>query len=207
MRAEFTLSGLKREDLNENVFLQFEKWFVEAQDCKLIEPNAMTLATVDAEGQPSVRTVLLKYFDTSGFVFYTNYESQKAKDIAVNKQVALLFPWLDLQRQVKIIGRAERISAAQSLKYFLSRPRGSQLGAWASSQSSIITSRSLLKAKFEEVKHKFHEKEVPLPSFWGGYRVAPVQIEFWQGRKNRLHDRFRYVLQENGEWVIERLAP
>lgn len=207
MREEFTLSGLLREDLAADPVKQFEKWFLQAQEAELTEPNAMTLATVDPEGQPSIRTVLLKFFDTSGFVFYTNYESQKARDIAGNSKVSLLFPWLDLQRQVKIIGYAEKVPTAQSVKYFLSRPRGSQLGAWCSNQSSVVSTRSLLQSKFEEMKNKFQGKEIPLPSFWGGYKVIPTQIEFWQGRKNRLHDRFNYSLQENGEWQIERLAP
>ncbi len=207
MREEFALSGLVRKDLNEDPVKQFEKWFLQTKEGELTEPNAMTLATVDASGQPSVRTVLLKFFDATGFVFYTNYESQKAKDIAGNPKVSLLFPWLDLQRQVKIIGHAVEVPAAQSLKYFLSRPRGSQLGAWCSNQSSVVSTRSLLQSKFEEMKNKFRGKEIPLPSFWGGYRVIPSQVEFWQGRKNRLHDRFNYTLQENGDWLIERLAP
>jgi pyridoxamine 5'-phosphate oxidase len=207
MREEFTLSGLERKDLDQDPVLQFEKWFLQAKESGMIEPNAMTLATVDAGGQPSVRTVLLKFFDAAGFVFYTNYESKKAKDIEVNSKVSLLFPWLDLQRQVKIVGYAERVPTAQSIKYFLSRPRGSQLGAWCSNQSSVITTRSLLQAKFDEMKRKFDGKEVPLPSFWGGYRVIPQEVEFWQGRKNRLHDRFNYTLQQDGIWSIERLAP
>lgn len=207
MREEFSLSGLQRKDLEMDPVMQFEKWFLQARESGLVEPNAMTLATVDQKGQPSVRTVLLKFFDASGFVFYTNYESKKARDIEVNPKVALLFPWLDLQRQVKILGHVEKVPTAQSLKYFLSRPRGSQLGAWCSNQSSVITTRSLLHAKFEEMKNKFQDKEVPLPAFWGGYRVVATEIEFWQGRTNRLHDRFNYTLQENGEWLIERLAP
>lgn len=207
MREEFSLSGLERKDLDQDPVLQFEKWFLQAKESGMIEPNAMTLATVNPDGQPSVRTVLLKFFDAEGFVFYTNYESKKAKDIEGNANVSLLFPWLDLQRQVKINGYAEKVPAAQSIKYFLSRPRGSQLGAWCSNQSSVITTRSLLQAKFDEMKRKFEGKEVPLPSFWGGYRVIPREIEFWQGRKNRLHDRFNYSLQEDGKWSIERLAP
>lgn len=207
MREEFSLSGLERKDLDQDPVLQFEKWFLQAKESGMIEPNAMALATVNPEGQPSVRTVLLKFFDAEGFVFYTNYESKKAKDIEGNANVSLLFPWLDLQRQVKINGYAEKVPAAQSIKYFLSRPRGSQLGAWCSNQSSVITTRSLLQAKFDEMKRKFEGKEVPLPSFWGGYRVIPREIEFWQGRKNRLHDRFNYSLQEDGKWSIERLAP
>jgi len=207
MREEFSLSGLERKDLHQDPVLQFEKWFLQAKESGMIEPNAMSLATVNPEGQPSVRTVLLKFFDRDGFVFFTNYESKKAKDIEGNAKVSLLFPWLDLQRQVKIIGYAEKVPASQSIKYFLSRPRGSQLGAWCSNQSSVITTRSLLQAKFDEMKRKFEGKEVPLPSFWGGYKVIPLEIEFWQGRKNRLHDRFNYSLQEDGIWSIERLAP
>jgi pyridoxamine 5'-phosphate oxidase len=207
MREEFSLSGLIRKDLDENPIIQFEKWFLQARESGMVEPNAMTLATVDPNGQPSIRTVLLKVFDANGFVFYTNYESQKARDIEGNPKVSLLFPWLGLQRQVKILGYAEVVPAAQSLKYFLSRPRGSQLGAWCSNQSSVVSTRSLLQAKFEEMKNKFQDKEIPLPSFWGGYRVVPTQIEFWQGRKNRLHDRFNFTLEEGGDWRIERLAP
>lgn len=207
MREEFLLSGLERKDLFDDPVVQFEKWFKQAQESGMVEPNGMTLATVDANGQPSVRTVLLKFFDAEGFVFYTNFESKKSKDIEGNPKVSLLFPWLGLQRQVKINGIAEKVPAAQSIKYFLSRPRGSQLGAWTSNQSSVITTRSLLLSKFEEMKTKFQGKEVPLPSFWGGFRVVPKEIEFWQGRKNRLHDRFNYTLQDNGEWQIERLAP
>lgn len=207
MREEFTLYGLERKDLKEDPIIQFENWFAQARESGMIEPNAMTLATVNAQGQPSVRTVLLKFFDSVGFVFYTNYESKKARDMAENPKVSLLFPWLDLQRQVKINGYVEKVPTAQSVKYFLSRPRGSQLGAWCSNQSSVITTRSLLQAKFDEMKRKFEGKEVPLPSFWGGYRVIPQEIEFWQGRKNRLHDRFNYSLQEDGSWSIERLAP
>jgi pyridoxamine 5'-phosphate oxidase len=150
---------------------------------------------------------LLKSFDEDGFVFYTNYESKKAAHIEENPNVSLLFFWADAARQVKIRGKAEKIPAKESLAYFLSRPRGSQIGAWVSAQSSIISSRSLLEEKFQEIKQKFKDKKVPLPSFWGGYRVIPDEIEFWQGRRNRLHDRFQYTKQEDGSWAIERLAP
>jgi pyridoxamine 5'-phosphate oxidase len=165
------------------------------------------LSTVDGENRPTCRTVLLKSFDENGFVFYTNYESNKAQHIEANPNVAMLFFWSDSARQVRIRGRAERMSAAETLKYFVSRPRGSQIGAWVSAQSSVISSRSLLETKFQEIKTKFKNKEVPLPSFWGGYRVVPDVIEFWQGRRNRLHDRFQYSRQDDGSWTIERLAP
>jgi len=207
MREEFTKAGLSRKDLFANPVHQFGKWFKQAESGGLEMPNAMTLATVSKEGQPSVRTVLLKYFDEEGFVFYTNYSSSKARDIAENPKVALLFPWLDLERQVKICGTAQRVSTATSAKYFLSRPRGSQIGAWVSNQSSPITSRQMLMSKFEEMLRKFENKEVPLPSFWGGYRVVPSSFEFWQGCKNRLHDRFAFTPDGAGGWNIERLAP
>ena len=151
--------------------------------------------------------MLLKSFDEDGFVFYTNYGSRKAADIEANPNVSMLFFWSEAARQVKIRGKAEKIPASESLKYFLSRPRGSQLGAWVSNQSSIISSRSLLENEFQKLKNKFRDKEVPLPSFWGGYRVVPDQVEFWQGRRNRLHDRFEYTKQDDGSWAIERLAP
>lgn len=205
MREEFVSEGLSRKDLDNSPFTQFEKWFSQAGELPM--PNAMTLATVSPEGQPSVRTVLLKYFDEKGFVFYTNYQSRKARDISANPNVALLFPWLDLERQVRVEGIAEKVSVAETVRYFMSRPRGSQLGAWVSNQSSPITSRQLLLMKFEELKQKFENREVPVPNTWGGFRVRPHTIEFWQGRENRLHDRFQYHLQENSDWQIQRLSP
>jgi pyridoxamine 5'-phosphate oxidase len=165
----------------------------------------MVLSTTDGK-RPSSRTVLLKAYDQRGFVFFTNYESRKAREIAVDTHVSLLFPWYPLERQVGIIGQAERISAAESLAYFASRPHGSRLGAWVSQQSSVITSRKFLEMKWDEMKRKFADGEIPLPSFWGGIRVVPTEIEFWQGRENRLHDRFRY-LRAGDSWTIERLAP
>ena len=167
----------------------------------------MSLATVGQDLRPRVRTVLLKIFDERGFVFFTNYESRKARQIAENENVSLLFPWLALERQVIVCGTAEKISTAESLAYFVTRPRGSQLGAWVSAQSSVITTRSLLEQKWEEMKRKFGEGQVPLPDFWGGYRVVPRDIEFWQGRPSRLHDRFSYTRQPDGTWKIERLSP
>jgi len=205
-RKEYSDRGLHREDLAADPMVQFERWFQQAVELKLHEPNAMSLATVEATGRPLLRTVLLKYFDTNGFVFFTNYQSRKAKHIAENPQVSLLFPWVILERQVIVQGRAEKISAAESLKYFASRPRESQLGAWVSDQSSVISSRKLLLQKLAEIKDKFAHGEVPLPSFWGGYRVIPETIEFWQGGSARLHDRFFYERKVD-EWVIERLSP
>jgi pyridoxamine 5'-phosphate oxidase len=199
--------GLKRSELDPDPFRQFEQWFEQAIDSGIPEPNAMSLATVAESGQPWLRTVLLKLFDERGFVFFTNYGSRKAEQLESNPKVALLFPWVALGRQVKITGDAEKIPMAESLKYFATRPRGSQIGAWASPQSQVITSRSLLEAKFDEMKRKFSEGHIPLPSFWGGYRVTPDTIEFWQGRENRLHDRFMYTRADDGNWHIERLAP
>ena len=197
---------LEREDLSDSPFTQFELWLADACESETLDPNAMSISTVDSQGRPSSRTVLLKYYDENGFVFFTNHESSKAKHIAGNNNVALLFFWPMLGRQVGIRGTASRISTAETLKYFVSRPRGSQIGAWVSAQSSVISSRSLLEAKYAEIKQKFSDKEVPVPSFWGGYRVEPHSIEFWQSRTNRLHDRFLYSLKE-GDWAIARLAP
>jgi pyridoxamine 5'-phosphate oxidase len=200
-------AGLQKADLQSDPFLQFEQWFNVAIQSDLPEPNAMCLATVDGEGQPWQRMVLLKTFDRKGFVFFTNYESRKAHQIKDNNRVSILFPWHAMARQVKITGLAEKVSTAESLRYFLTRPRGSQLGAWASPQSKIITSRSLLDIKFNEIKEKFSHGEVPLPDYWGGYRISPTTFEFWQARESRLHDRFIYVSNDPQTWTIERLAP
>jgi pyridoxamine 5'-phosphate oxidase len=206
-RSDYDKGKLEREDLAGNPVEQFAVWFKQACETKVIEPNAMSLATVGADGQPLVRTVLLKSYDNHGFVFFTNLESRKARHIKENPNVSLLFPWLALQRQVIVNGRAERVSMAESVAYFLTRPRGSQLGAWISQQSSVVTSRQLLESKWAEMERKFAGVEVPLPSWWGGYRVVPANIEFWQGRANRLHDRFLYSKQPDGAWNIERLSP
>ncbi len=206
-RAQAMAHGLAREELHPDPFRQFQDWFETAIATGIPEPNAMSLATVDAEGQPWLRTVLLKLYDAHGFVFFTNFESRKSRQIEGNARVALLFPWVGLARQVKILGRAERIPTPESLAYFLSRPRGSQIGAWASPQSQVIQSRSLLDEKVEQVKRKFAQGEIPLPDFWGGYRVVPHRIEFWQGRDSRLHDRFAYSREADGGWSIARLAP
>lgn len=207
MRRHYAQRALDLGDLKPSPFAQFDLWMREAIETQVLEPNAMSLATVGADGQPTLRTVLLKGFDERGLVFYTNYESAKSRQIAGNPRVAVVFPWLPLERQVSITGRAAKISAAESLKYFLSRPRDSQIGAWASRQSEVITTRSLLEAKFAEMKAKFSAGEIPLPSHWGGYRITPETFEFWQGRPSRMHDRFRYTRQADGAWKIERLMP
>lgn len=207
LRQQYTRAGLRRQDLKADPLEQFEIWFKEACAANLLEPNAMILATASAQAEPSVRTVLLKYFDREGLIFFTNYESKKSRQIQENPQVSLLFLWLPLERQVQIIGTAAKISTADSLKYFTARPRGSQIGAWSSQQSSIISSRQILEMQFEQMKQKFMNNEVPLPSFWGGYRVIPRSFEFWQGRPNRLHDRFLYSRQEPESWEVNRLSP
>lgn len=206
LRREYMYAGLSREDLDDDPVVQFEQWFLDAQTNGLDNPNALSLATVDRTGMPSLRTVLLKAFDDKGFVFYTNYGSRKAREIEANPQAAMLFHWLEFDRQVKIQGPVSKVSTAESLKYFASRPRGSQIGAWCSEQSSPIGSRTLLVQAYESMKSKFADGEIPLPDFWGGYRVKPVRIEFWQGRENRLHDRFEYV-RDGDDWKIQRLAP
>lgn len=205
-RREFLKGGLTRTDLDSDPVMQFSDWFEQARNTSMIDPTAMVLATVNGAGQPSQRSVLLKYFDADGFVFFTNYGSRKAGEIGANDRVSLLFVWLELDRQVRINGRAEKISTADSARYFVSRPRDSQVAAWVSSQSHQLGSRQALMQKFSEMKKKFGEGKIPLPSFWGGYRVVPDEFEFWQGRLNRLHDRFLYV-RDNTAWSIERLSP
>lgn len=206
-RKEYSSRGLHREDLSENPTDVFAQWFAQATELGIHEPNAMTLATISPEGTPSQRTVLLKAFDQKGFTFFTNYSSRKASHIAANPAVCLLFPWIALERQVIIQGRAEKISAAESLIYFATRPRESQIGAWVSNQSEVITSRKILLQKIEEIKTKFSHGEIPLPSFWGGYRIVPETVEFWQGGPARVHDRFLYTRQADGAWRIDRLSP
>lgn len=206
-RKEYSARGLQRKEMAAEPTAQFATWFGHATELKIPEPNAMTLATVDETGLPCQRTVLLKYFDEEGFVFFTNYGSRKARQIAANPRVCLLFPWITLERQVIVQGMAEKISTAESLKYFASRPRESQLGAWVSNQSEVITSRKFLMGKLAEIQQKFAHGEIPLPSFWGGYRVVPTAIEFWQGGPARLHDRFLYSRTAGSDWQIDRLSP
>lgn len=205
-RKEYSDRGLTRDEMMGDPIAQFSDWFSQATELKLHEPNAMTLATVDETGMPYQRTVLLKYYDAEGFVFFTNYSSRKAHHMATNPRVSVLFPWITLERQVIIQGVAEKISTAESLKYFVSRPRESQIGAWVSNQSEVITSRKFLMQKLAEVREKLGHGEIPLPSFWGGYRIVPQSIEFWQGGPARLHDRFLYRKNETN-WGIERLSP
>ena len=207
IRRDYMLGGLRRDNLSGSPFDQFELWLQQAIDSDLPDPTAMTLATVDAEGQPDQRIVLLKHSDAQGLVFFTNYASKKAQDIAVNPRVSLHFPWHMMERQVRINGRAEKISAEETMRYFVTRPRDSQIAAWASKQSRPINSRKLLMQQFEDMKVKFLNSKVPPPDFWGGYRVIPDRFEFWQGGGSRLHDRFDYKRTPDGFWVIERLAP
>ena len=198
--------GLDEKDVLVDPLAQFARWFDDAQKAELLMPNAMSLATVSASGKPSSRIVLLKGVD-SGFVFYTDYHSRKGREIAANHHASLLFAWLPLERQVAISGRAEKISLAESLAYFASRPTESKIGAWVSRQSGVISSRKILEMKFEEMRRKFSQGKIPLPDFWGGYRVVPQTVEFWQGRSSRLHDRFLYTQEADGTWRIERLSP
>lgn len=206
MSEQSSFESLGDRDLNANPFLTFESWFAAACATDIADPNAMSLAT-SAGGVVSVRIVLMKLWDEEGFVFFTNYESRKAHQIEENSNVGLMFYWECLRRQVRIEGVASKISAAQSLQYFSTRPRGSQLGAWCSPQSSVISSRGVLIEKLQEIKRKFADREVPLPSMWGGYRVVPNRIEFWQQGPDRLHDRFEYQRNEDSSWRIDRLAP
>ena len=206
LRREYTKGGLHREDLPVNPLELFEKWLRQACDAKLPDPTAMSVATVDSSGKPFQRIVLLKHYDDQGFVFYTNLGSRKAQHIAKNNQVSLLFPWHNLDRQVHVTGVAEPLSPLEVVKYFHSRPKDSQIAAWVSQQSSRISARSMLESKFMELKQKFANGEIPLPSFWGGYRVRFDSIEFWQGGAHRLHDRFLFTRMAD-LWHIDRLAP
>ena len=207
IKQDFSREPLDAKSLLPDPFDQFEAWFSQACAENLPAPNAMTLATASADGSPTVRMVLLKVYDRDGFVFFTNYGSRKAQQIAENPRVSLLFPWFSMGRQVTITGVAQRIPTAASLRYFLSRSRGSQLGAWTSDQSSVISSRTVLETTLARMKQKFSAGDVPLPDFWGGFRVTPETIEFWQSQPDRLHDRFVYVLDDADNWSIERLAP
>lgn len=206
LREEYTLRALNEADVDPSPFTQFQIWLDEAIAAQLPEPNAMALATASSDGTPSARMVLLRGFDERGFVFFTNYTSRKAEELERTPRAALVFYWAELQRQVRIEGTVARVSAEESDAYFQSRPRGSQIGAWASHQSSVIADRTVLDQRVAELAASYEGREIPRPSFWGGYRVAPSAIEFWQGRASRLHDRLRYR-HHNATWVIERLSP
>ncbi len=207
LRVDYSLSGLLEKDLAKDPFRQFERWFQEAQAAKVVEPNAMTLATVSRQGRPSARTVLLKAMDGRGFVFFTNYDSRKGQELSANPHATLLFAWLALERQVIVEGTVATVSREESEAYFHSRPRASQLGAWVSQQSAIIPGREVLEEGYKALEKKYAGETVPLPPRWGGYRVNPERVEFWQGRRSRLHDRLAYRRNAQGDWVIERLAP
>jgi pyridoxamine 5'-phosphate oxidase len=230
IRREYNLTGLRRKDLHPDPIVQFKAWFDQATGARasgrlrkffvklyksllmiggaeLLDLNAMTLATADAEGRPSARVVLLKGLDERGFVFYTNYNSRKGRELADNPNAALVFYWPDQEREVTVAGTVSPLPPAESDAYFKSRPRGSRIGAWASDQSAVVRDRVELEAKWAEFERQFPGEEVPRPSHWGGYVLAPARLEFWQGRPNRLHDRFRYTRQPEGNWLIERLSP
>lgn len=207
LRQNYALQSLSESDVSADPMEQFNRWFEEALNAQIHEPNAMTLATADGAGRPSARIVLLKGADSRGFVFFTNYESKKGRDLAENPRAALLLNWLELQRQIRIEGRVEKVDQKTSESYFQSRPKSSQIGAWTSPQSQVIPNRETLSEKQQLLETQYASAEVlPLPPFWGGYRVIPDTIEFWQGRPSRLHDRIQYVL-EDGTWKMERLAP
>lgn len=207
IRRDYSHKSLSENDVDPNAIKQFEKWWVEAVHSKIDEVNAMTLATASIDALPSARIVLLKEFSAKGFVFFTNYESYKAQQLAENPKACLVFFWKELERQVRITGLIEKIGVKQSDEYFQSRPESSRIGAWASPQSRVIEDRSWLDEKFNELVNKMEGTAIPRPPYWGGYIVKPVVVEFWQGRPSRLHDRIQYTLEENGEWKIERLAP
>jgi pyridoxamine 5'-phosphate oxidase len=207
LRREYTFQGLSEMDVHPNPFEQFKTWFDQAVAAQLPEPNAMTIATVTSDGKPSARIVLLKDYDERGFVFYTNYKSHKGQELVENPWGAIAFLWTELERQVRIEGCVEKVSPAESDAYFHSRPIGSQLGAWASNQSQVIESREVLEQQLQKLKEEYDNKEVPRPPHWGGFRVIPNEIEFWQGRPSRLHDRLLYQRSEDGSWKIQRLSP
>lgn len=209
IRQSYERGQLRRADLSPDPLAQFERWMQEATDARVIEPTAMSLATAGHDGVPRVRTVLLKGVGEAGFVFYTNFESRKGHALVENPSASLLFPWLALERQVMVTGRVERVGDEEAARYFASRPRESRLGAWTSGQSRPVESREALEEELARVKERFgaEEGEVPLPPFWGGFRVRPETVEFWQGRANRLHDRFEYTRKPEDGWNIRRLSP
>jgi pyridoxamine 5'-phosphate oxidase len=206
LRKEYTSAGLDKADVDPDPIVQFQEWFEKVIDADLHEPNAMILATATADGKPSARTVLLKGYDERGFVFYTNYEGRKAVELESNPRAALVFYWGELERQVRVEGTVSRVPVEESDEYFASRPRGSRLGAWASEQSRFVDGRRTLEQKLHSLQAEYENREVPRPPFWGGYRVEPEAIEFWQGREDRLHDRLVYR-RGDGAWRIERLQP
>lgn len=207
LRKDYSLAGLVEKDLARDPFRQFDQWFQEAQGAKIPEPNAMVVATATRDGRPSTRTVLLKGLDGRGFVFYTNYDSHKGRELEANPRLSLLFPWIAIERQVIVEGTVTKVSREESAAYFHSRPHASQIAAWASPQSAVIGGRALLEQAFKDADKKYAGAEVPVPPQWGGYRVNPETVEFWQGRRSRLHDRLRYRREANGDWTIERLSP
>jgi pyridoxamine 5'-phosphate oxidase len=230
LRREYNLAGLRRKDLDPDPLVQFRRWFEQAtgerpsgrlrmflikwykmlfliRRAEMSDLNAMTLSTADKEGRPSARVVLLKGLDERGFIFYTNYNSRKGRELAENPDTALTFYWPQLERQVCVAGTVSKVSPEESEDYFKSRPRGSRIAAWASDQSSVVQNRGELEEKWQRIEHQYQGKEVPRPEHWGGYVLSPSRIEFWQGRPNRLHDRFRYLRQPEGGWTLERLAP
>lgn len=207
LRREYASARLDEADVSPDPFVQFARWFAEARGAELLEPNAMSLATATADGAPSVRIVLLKEFDERGFVFFTDYRSRKGQELAENPRAALAFYWAELERQVRITGTVTRTSPEESRAYFASRPVGSRLGAWTSHQSQVIPNRRVLEETLRDIETRFADGAVPLPEYWGGYRLAPESLEFWQGRPSRLHDRIRYLREPAGTWRIDRLSP
>jgi pyridoxamine 5'-phosphate oxidase len=207
LRQDYSQRGLRRAELSSDPIEQFQRWLHEAHEAEVLEPNGMILATVDPDGQPWTRTVLLKVCDSRGFSFFTNYAGTKGQHLAAEPRASLTFWWGPLERQVNITGRVEKTSREESHAYFSSRPLASRLGAWASQQSSVLPNREELERKFEEVRERYPDEDVPCPEHWGGYRLVPHTIEFWQGRRSRLHDRLRYTHADDGSWQIERLAP
>ncbi len=207
LRKDYSLAGLLEKDLARDPFRQFDKWFQEAEAAKIPEPNAMVCSLATTDGRPSSRIVLLKAVDGRGFVFYTNYDSRKGRELSANPRASLLFPWIAMERQVIVEGTVTRLTREESAAYFHSRPLASQLGALASPQSTILPNRAALDDAYKAIEKKYAGEEIPLPPHWGGYRVSPESVEFWQGRRSRLHDRLRYRREKSGDWIVERLAP